>query len=161
MKNNVKLFVLVAFIFLFSCGDKKVDTTAAREEMEAREIKVVPEAKVIERALQLGDSLVAKMNQDSAMTQSGDVYQSWNMSGTKISSTAYLMFKTYAMGEKETEVFQAYEYSAKNSIEVEPNIQTLPEAMVLYNAPIIENDKLVGMWSIHLPRKYIVLSIKD
>ena len=160
MNIRCHFLALVLLFALVSCGDQKIDTTAARKEMEAREIKVIPEAKILSRALELGDSLINTMMIDSVQS----VYsqrKEWDIDGSKIVLSAYSLTGINTFEEIESKVYQAYEYAAKNGVEADANIQKLSEQSLLYNAPIMDDGKIVGMWSLHLPRKHIVLSIDN
>ena len=55
----MKRFLLLATLIITatSCGDQKIDTTKAREEMEDREIKVVSDAEIVERAMEMGKAI--------------------------------------------------------------------------------------------------------
>ena len=54
--NFLWLIILSVFV---ACSDRKIDTTAAKEEMKAREIKVIPEAQILEKTKELGDNMIA------------------------------------------------------------------------------------------------------
>lgn len=158
MKNAAFFLTL---LILASCGNGKIDTSKVKEEMKAREIQVVSEASIIERTLSLGDSLVKTLDVDQAMEQSGNVIKEWKESYGTLTATAYQLSLPNALQQKEGSVFAAYQYNAANEIATEHNVQKLLNDVLAYNAPILVDGKLAGMWSIHLPRKFVVLSIED
>lgn len=151
----------VFLMLLFACADGKVDTSKVQAEMKAREVKVVPEAKIVERAFFVGDSLLQSLDPAKRTSSDWGKVHSWKLSGLNVDCTLYAISNTYALAEKEQQVFEAYQYSAENSLEAEPNVQRLPEEIMVYNAPFINEGKLAGMWSIQLPRKHLILTIED
>lgn len=170
MKNTafLALITLLAACSLAACGGGKVNTSQLKGEMKSREIRRIPEATIIERTMSLGDSLVQKLDAEAAMAQAGTAIKTWSFSGNSLSATAYAFHKNYDLAEKEAGVLAAYQYNADNNLVAEPNVQKLPgdpangeTDLIAYNAPIMINKKLVGMWSLHFPMKFILLSIED
>lgn len=153
-------FIPVLFV-LFACSDGKVDTSKVKAEMKAREVKVVPEAKILERAFQLGDSLLNTLDKSKGLSKAWGVFKRWELDDITIDCSIYSLKAVYNMEEKEKQVFDAYRYSAQNDQPAEANVQRLPGEIMVYNAPFSPEGKLKGMWSIKLPRKYIVLSIEE
>ena len=156
-----KVAVLSLLICLCACNQGKVDTSGLQEEMKAREIRVIPEAKITETAYALGDSLVAGLNVAEALAMPGKTFKTWDVKGVKIECTAYAFSQENALEGKEAQVFEAYQYNAENKLEGDPNIQKLPNEVLVYNAPIKTEGQAGGMWSIRMPRKYVVLSIRE
>ena len=153
---------------LSACGGGKVNTSQLKGEMKSREIRRIPGAAIIEKTMSLGDSLVQKLNAEAAMAQAGTPIKTWSFSGNSLSATAYAFHKTYDLAEKEAGVLAAYQYNADNNLAAEPNVQRLPgdpanggTGLIAYNAPIMIDGKPVGMWSLHFPMKFILLSIED
>ena len=163
MKNTafLALITLLAACGLAACGNGKVNTSQLKGEMKSREIRRIPGAAIIERTMSLGDSLVQKLDAEAAMAQAGTAIKTWSFSGNSVSATAYAFHKTYDLSEKEAGVLAAYQYNADNNLAAEPNAQRLPGDLIAYNAPIVINEKPVGMWSLHFPMKFILLSIED
>jgi len=158
MKNTPFLFAL---LILASCGNGKVDTSKLQEEMKAREIRVIPEATIVEKALSLGDSLVKVLNATEAMAKAGEAVKTWEVAEVSFSATAYALNGSYQLTEKLAGVLAAYQYNAENNLSADPNTQDLPGDIIAYNAPILLEGQLVGMWSLKLPRKYVILSIQN
>ncbi len=154
-------FFISVLLILFACSDGKVDTSKVQAEMKAREVKVVPEAKILERAFALGDSLLKTVDQTKGLSKAWGVYQSWKIDDVTINCSIYSLKTMYDMEEKEKQVFDAYRYSAQNKQTADPNIQRLPGEVMVYNAPYVKDGQLVGMWSIKLPRKSIILSLQE
>lgn len=155
-------FFIPVLMILFACSDSKVDTTKVQAEMKAREVMVVPEGKIVERTFQLGDSLLNSLQQPETLDQSGSIFKSWELTNTiKVDCSLYLTSDQYDLKGKEKQVFEAYQYSATNQLSADPNVQKLSNATMLYSAPFEQNGVIKGMWSIKLPRKYVILSINQ
>lgn len=153
-------FIPVLFL-LSACSDSKVDTSKVQAEMKAREVKVVPEAKILERTFELGDSLLSTLDLPKELSNTRSTFKRWQIDDITIDCSIYSLEAAYDMEDKEKQVFDAYRYSAQNDQPAQPNVQRLPGEIMVYNAPFSEGGKLTGMWSIKLPRKYIVLSIEE
>ena len=155
-----RVFISVALIpmLLFACSDQKIDTTKAREEMEAREIKVVSDAQILEEAMKLG----AKLSEQFSISETKDSL-SFNLGTDTVHQKAYYLFdEPNELNGKEEQLFEAYAYNKKNGLASEPNIQKLENGTVLlYTRPMVYKDSTIGMWSIKLNRKDIVLSIHN
>ena len=65
---NQALSIALLFI-LVSCEDRKIDTKAVKEEMKAREIKVIPEAKILEKGMELGNELSSDFVYDESLNK--------------------------------------------------------------------------------------------
>ena len=175
MKNTAFLALItllaacgLAACSLAACSNGKVNTSQLKGEMKSREIRRISGAAIIERTMSLGDSLVQTLDAEAAMAQAGTAIKTWSFSGNSFSATAYAFHKTYELVEKEAGVLAAYQYNADNNLAAEPNAQRLPgdpanggTDLIAYNAPVVINEKLVGMWSLHFPKRFIVLSIED
>jgi len=157
MKRVFTVIVLFQLV-LNSCGDQKIDTTKAREEMEAREIKVVSDAQILEEAMKLGREL----SKQFSITQTSDSLRIDLGLDTLHQKAYYLFDSPNDLNDKEKQLFEAYSYNQKNGIESEPNVQKLENGTVLlYTKPMVFQDSTIGMWSIKLSRKAIVLGINN
>ena len=158
MRIIASLFIL---FLVWSCSDGKVDTSKIKQEMKEREIRVIPEAKIISRTLVLGDSLVASLGENVSFDGSGEPTKSWQMDDAEIVCNIYALNKAYELSQKENGVFEAYKYSAENSLSADPNAQRIDDDTMVFNKPLKRNDQIVAMWSVRLPRKYVILTIEE
>lgn len=157
MKRVLTIFILFPLL-LSSCGDQKIDTTAARKEMEAREIKVVSDAQIIEQAMKLGNEVSKQLKVSLSKTE----YFIELGKDTTYQRNYYLFARHNELEGKELQLFQAYNYNRKNGISSDPNIQKLDDGKtLLYTKPMTFGDSTIGMWSIRFSRKEIVLSIDN
>lgn len=146
----------ISSLFLWSCGDQKIDTTKAREEMEAREIKVVSDAQIIEQAMKLGGEVSDKFR----VNETEEGFEVDFGTESVYNKAFYFFGEKNDLNGKEQQLFQAYNYNRKNGITSDPNVQKLEDGItLLYTRPIQVEDSTIGMWSIKFSRKQIVLSI--
>lgn len=157
------LFPLLLLFSLYSCGDQKIDTTKARQEMEDREIKVVSDAEIVERAMEIG----LNISKDFSIQVVPEPLSETLVLNTDFGTDSLYQKHRYFFDDPEDlsgkalQVFEAYRYNRENSIVSEPNLQKLNDGKVLYyTTPMYADSVIVGMWAIEIPRKRVVLSIK-
>lgn len=159
-----KLFSLFLLFLACSCGDQKIDTTQARKEMEDREIKVVSDAEILERAMEIGNTLSKTFSIEvipEPLSQTHVVNTDFGPDSV-YQKHRYFFDDPEGLSGKALQIFDAYKYNKENNIISEPNIQLLDEGkMLYYTTPMYTDTLMVGMWAIEIPRKSVVLSIKD
>jgi len=151
-----KLSLLVLAVCTLGCSNQKVDTKSAFKDMKNQEIQVVSDAEIIEMAMQIGDSLAAQLE----VSTDGEIV-SWNSPDMEDILVVGLPFnQENILKGKERAMFEAYLYNTKNDIQSSPNVQFLEDPkFVLYSTAMLANGQELGMWSIKIPRKAIVLSV--
>jgi len=153
MKKVFYPFLLL--FFFYSCEDKKIDTTAVREEMKAREIKIIPEAKILEKVLEVGTRLSQTFIYQPGTKSAEMKLPDWKGIEPALSFTLFGIENN--LSGKEQMLFEAYLYNSENDIKSVANVQDFPEEIsLLFTTPIISQGKSVGMWSILFLRKTIV-----
>lgn len=143
-----------------ACSDQKIDTTKARQEMEAREIKRVSEGEIVEKALSLGNQLTkeAELSKGSA---GGYLLSSTNTSAEQIRFIPFSDIQLFKNEGKRFQIYDAYAYNAENGIDSQAGVQILEvDTILLYTRPAYFEDQEVGILSMDLRRKDIVLSIE-
>jgi len=161
--KKLSVFILIC-LSLVSCGGDKIDTTKARQEMEDREIKVVSEAEIIERAMEIGKTLSKGFSIEVVRepTSNTSVINTEFGSDSVYQKSRYFFDDPEDLSGKALQVFEAYRYNRDNNIVSEPNIQKLDEGKLLYyTTPMYSDTLMIGMWAIEIPRKNVILSIKD
>ena len=157
----MKKLLSLSFIILVihSCGDQKIDTTKARQEMESREIKRVSEGQIVQKALSLGNETASGFE----LTLSEDSNYSFKSNSEIDDELGFIPFaEINNYNGKRFQVFDAYAYNAENNITSETGIQILEgDTLLLYTKPAYYEDKAVGIFFIELSRKNIVLSIEE
>ncbi len=163
MKNS--LFIICAALFVFACGDQKIDTSKAKAEMEAREIKKVSEAQILEEAMKLGRKISADFHLSARPDAKSETYI-FNISygpDSLFEKDHYFFDDPRDLEGKALQVFEAYLYNSNHGIRSEENLQSLEsDRTLLYTKPMLANDTTeVGMWAIKIPKKTVVLNIKN
>lgn len=126
--------------------------------MEAREIKRVSEGEIVEKALQMGNTIA-----DSVELYISTDGQYSLLKELEIERNSD--FLTYdeisTFDGKRFQVFDAYAYNAENGLKSEAGVQILEgDTILLYTRPAYFEGKDVGIYFIDFSRKEIVLSIK-
>lgn len=162
MKKLLVFGVLITA--LVSCGDQKIDTTKARQEMEDREIRVLSEADILERAMEIG----LELSKDFAIEVVPEPFTETYVINTEFGPDSVYKKHRYFFDDPEDlagkplQVFEAYLYNRENGLASDPNIQKLDGGKMLYfTLPMYADSVSVGMWAIEIPRKKVVLSIKN
>ncbi len=155
MTKNIFFIVLV---LLCSCGGKISDEQrkAIKESMEEGQIKRVSDAAITEAGYEYGRMII----QDLEKGKAGDAELEEKYK-VKINT---LQSGDSALIEIEKMIIDAY--TAGSTPELSDNIQKLGTDSLLYTKPIMKTlpdgsvqfEKAIG---IHVPKKQVVLSIKD
>lgn len=158
MKNA---FLLLFLLFIMtSCGDQKIDTRKARLEMEAREIKRVSEGEIVEKALVMGNEIMEDITLDKN-PQIGFIVKSDSQLTNSVGLLKLNDLKNYSGGGKKQQVFEAYAYAIENEIASDAGVQILDgDTLLMYTKPALFKEQMIGIYTIYLKRKDIVLSIK-
>jgi hypothetical protein len=156
----VKYKVFSSFILLgvlLACSNQKIDTSQVQKEMEAREIKVVSDAQILEKAMEIGNALAKGF-----LLEETETGLEAKVDSTKANVSFYFFDRGEQPTGKELAVFKAYDYNRKNSVASTSNVQKLDNGQtLLYTTPMVHQQQIVGMWSVKLSRKEVVLSIED
>ena len=167
MKKTFSLFLIL--LVLGACSDKKVDTTFIQKEMKAREVKVVPEAKILQTAMSIGNRIAKELQNipfgehtnTGLIEYNEPVQQKLLLEDISIRALSFES-ETQSMHEKERQLLEAYLYNIENGLPLEANVQQLNEGeTLLYTVPLVREGSPLGMWSVKIPRKTVVLSIED
>lgn len=163
MKNF--LLIAIGSICLFGCGDQKIDTSKAKAEMEAREIKKVSDAQIQEEAMKLGDKISADFYLSATPEPISETYV-FNIRYGQDSifvKDHYFFDDPRDLSGKALQLFEAYLYNSNHGLKSKANLQKINGGRILlYTKPMLANDTTqVGMWTIEIPRKTVVLGIKN
>lgn len=158
------LFLSTLLILVTSCGEPKIDTTKARQEMEDREIKLVSDAEIVERAMEMGMDIAKDFTLEVISEPLSETYVINTEFGpdSLYQKHRYFFDEPTDLSGKSLQVFEAYLYNRDKGIESEPNLQKINNGVMLYyTTPMYADSVVVGMWAIEIPRKNVVLSIKN
>ena len=159
------IYLLTAVIILLSaCKGSLSDEQRKkmRENMEQGEIKRVTDAELTEAAFEYGRAIISEFEKKGSAYSSKSLIDSIQKAyDVKIIS---LQVGDSALMEIEKQIIEAY--TSDGNLEVSDNIQNIGADSLLYTKPImreradgsLEFVKAVG---IHLPKRRVVLSIKD
>jgi hypothetical protein len=138
VKTAVCFSVLLLFAIFPGCDQKKVDTTAVKEEMKEREIRKITSGEISERLKNAGTSLSAKLEFCSAS------HSDLKFCLDSLQKTEKARFKViplnssssnYFTGKKQM-VFDAYLYNKENNLPLENNVQFLENDSLLFTKPL-------------------------
>ena len=182
MKKGLIIFTM--FFTLLSCEvGKSVDSPELREEVENRKIKQIHEPEILARALKIGSEVVKSLNSKLELKQDSLQDSSASLCYADMGKVISMSAKEYKVAIKkiclpitdlskqsktEAQLLDAYLYNEENNIESNENIQKVGEQYI-YVYPIFVTDlcpscndnKLIGMWSVSLEKKMVVLTISD
>ncbi|OEK07112.1 hypothetical protein [Roseivirga misakiensis] len=159
------LTFITCLFFLQSCGNEKIDTASAKAEMDAREIRIVSDAEIQEEAMKMGDQISSDFSLSAIPEPISDTYVLNIRYGTDsiYVKDHYFFDDPRDLSGKALDIFEAYLYNSEAGLVSEANVQKIEDGKVLlYTKPMIANDTTaVGMWTIEIPRKNVVLNIKQ
>lgn len=186
---NFKFYLACGIVaILMSCHETNTQNTkAVREEMRSREIVHVTPIQIVERANQMGDSLVIKAEQiiQNACREKLDSSLEVGFRKAEIDLNLHYgcrvrgislkkMGKELAKSKTEAEVLDAYLYNQENNLPLEPNLQKEGDSVLIFSKALrVSNDcfqktsvlgwqgdpgDTVGIWMVRLPKKKVILS---
>jgi len=151
----------IVLVLLCSCGGKISDEQrkAIRQSMEEGQIKKISDAQLTEAAYEFGRVITKEMENKTGTP--AEIHSLEEKYGVKIST---LQSGDSALMEIEKMIIDAYTSGA--SPDLSDNIQKLGTDSLLYTKPIMKTlpdgsvqfEKAIG---IHVPKKQVVLSIKE
>ena len=180
MPQIIKPTVLLLCLTFAACGDRNssVIDRQVLSEMEQREPKRVMPNQLVNEAYRRGRTLA-----DQLLSEQSSAKDSLSLPEL-LSAQSYdtLPARVLWIDERsdttrltpyEQQLWSAYRYSAERSEPLADNVQRLGTDSLLYTQPLTLTDSLVtrfpssdtvgqllGMWSITLPKKEVVLSIE-
>jgi hypothetical protein len=161
----MKYLIFISFLFLTACGGSLSDDQRKRikESMAEGQIRKVTDAELTEAAFAYGRLIISDLQQkDKGFSDPAAIDSIANVYGVKI-----LLLQTgdSALMEIEKQIIEAYT-SGSAGLDLPDNIQRFGTDSLLYTKPIMKelpdgSVEFVKAIGIHLPKKRVVLSIKD
>lgn len=158
------LFVLVIFYTNWFCNtDRRVDNKAVQEEIKNREIIKVTEAQIIQKVLEIGNSISANtqktlgQNLQKALQEGGveNAISFCNLNAMPLVDSLSKQFdaeiRRVSMKPRnqndfptdiEKELLEAYDYQWKDSLPLQNNVQALEGDRYLFTKPILVENAL-------------------
>lgn len=166
MYPKYTLFMLLTSLFLaFSCtvpSEKRVATPEVVEEVERRKILRLNDAEILSGAREFGIELVAYIEKNSPDTTCGVLRLSLPDSLADLPKTMHFRCDTTAsnLHPKERAVLAAYRMGAASGAPLSDNVQKLRNRKaILFTRPVLQNDSLLGMWSLSMARTAVIREI--
>lgn len=137
------------------------------EGMKSRKIKRVTDAQLLSAATDFGKKAINKLNEvvlpkiDASKPFDCQIAQ-YLPKDTKfmyVMDYRLVCQETQAKYEKEKQIFQAYNYNSLNDKELTENIQKIDNEAIIYTAPFTINGKFIGMWTMVMDKKMLVMNI--
>ncbi|UII28146.1 hypothetical protein LVD15_06905 [Fulvivirga maritima] len=147
------IILLGLIIMAASCGGNlsNEERKALHNEMNERAIKKISEESIFEKALDDGRTILSSLNSDSvALTE---VVSACKCTVKRVNNVG-----EPDLNETQKSIWDAYKYVAAHPSQLGDNVQKDGEDL-LYSAPIVEGDSLLGVWFISFSRKEIILSL--
>ena len=171
---NIKILFLI-FVLLNAVSACRVpsikeagyDTKAIKTEIEDRKIKRVKEGELFAWMQEKG-GIITDISQKelTKLTLTATKYplrdslaEAYNVTIDLIQSKDLAAFKPF--NEKEKEVLDMFAYNLQQDISIPKNLQKLEKAAnnFVFNAPVILNNKNIGLWRILFTRKNAIRKI--
>ncbi|WP_026998351.1 hypothetical protein [Eisenibacter elegans] len=132
---------------LVACFDKKYDRNAIAEEQATRQIKRLTDGQITSWVFAQGQEMIARIRQNPICQDSITTQYEGKIQVVRFKDTTVTSLHPYAL-----QLLEAYQYSAEQQVEAPAaNVKLFKkENKVLFLAPYIENNQLVGMWSVEL-----------
>lgn len=171
---NTILFSLL-LISVLSCepSGKRPSDMTPQELVKSREIRKISDLDILEAGKVLGNEVMNLLNDRMELLSNSDSINFKNL--TKVSSevqadSALLKSsivlklvlidsenKTHQSGPMESQILEACQYSLDNDIAISETVQmSNSNRDVRYIEPILVNQKLIGLWSLNIPKKSII-----
>ena len=177
MKRVILLFVVA----LTGCGDRNssVIDRQVLNEMERREPKRVMPEQLVNEAYRRGKALTKELMTGESIVEDSLSPSSWlaRRSYDTLSSRVVWIDErsdTTRLTPYELQLWGAYRYSAQQGDPLTDNVQRMDGDSLLYTLPVLWTDslarrfpaspdtigQLIGMWSITMPKKEVVLGVE-
>ena len=159
----MRLFILIAFAVLIGCGGtlSEEQRKKLKEGMELHTLKKVSDAQLTEAAFDMGRTLAAVIEKSSINNKKrmDSLEEAYKIRILPLQPGDSLLL------EIEQQIVEAYT-AGSNQVILNDNIQSLGPDSLLYTKPIMKqlpNGAVEFKYAlgIHLPKKQVVLSIKD
>jgi hypothetical protein len=161
--SRMRYLLIISLFILLACGGSLSEDQKKRirESMEEGQIRKVSDAELTEAAFAYGRTIIDDLEVNQNLSNSSAIDSLEKVYGVKIVS---LKTGDSALMEIEKQIIEAY--TSGGSLDLPDNIQRFGTDSLLYTKPIMEEKpdgsvEFVKAIGIHLPKKQVVLSIKD
>jgi hypothetical protein len=150
MKNYFWLWILL----LAGCETKRMDTRGMAQEMRDRKIKHVTPSQLTALADLWGGRVAGQLNQDllASLQNPAQIDSLQTAYGATIRFETLDVLNRKDLDPKARELYEAYQYTARQRQVPDPNVQKLQDgAQLLYTAPVVLTPELGTRWQALLP----------
>jgi len=161
--KKIHFFLLIS-LFLTSClrvpEEDQIHDKDLTEAVKNRKVKRVTDSELTSLAYEKAQLILKYLpNTDSTLCN-----QAWEglPDSTNLKAVDKVLFwcqNQKKMNKKESETFEAYQYAVENGDKLTDNIQKTSQDTFLYTKAIQDSTGFVGMWSIWLKQKELILEI--
>ena len=158
--------MLVCLLILGCTPQDRKSREFIAEGMKSRKIKRVTEVQLLETATIFGKETVDKLTK--SVLPKIDASKPFDCQvGLYVPTTTKFMYvltyrlvcqETQTSYAKEKQVLQAYMYDSQQDKELTDNIQKIDDEAIIYTSPFTINGKFMGMWTIVLDKKALVMN---
>lgn len=151
--NHPSIYLLYALFlscFLMSCQGQlsKEQRDEMREAREQREIKRLTDQEIVQAALETGRYIREEITKGNTIDSLLTLY------AAKVTTYRDSM----NMAPLEADIWDAYQAGWEMNQSLNDNVQRAYPDFLYYTFPVIENDSLMGMTSIRISRKELIVN---
>ena len=142
------IFFLLALL-IWGCEFKRMDTSGMAREMKDRKIKHVTPSQLTTLADLWGSRIAQQLNQDfpTSMQDPAQIDSLEKAYGATIRFETFEVLNRADLDPKAREVYEAYQYTARQRQVADPNVQKLQNgADLLYTAPVVFSPEISTRW---------------
>jgi len=190
MRCHPLLSIVVLALVFTSCHENNTQNAkAVKEEMRSREIVHATPGQIAQRATEMGDSLVERIEAQWKEKVRITPEQACSLAYSAVQSELKEKYKAeiqlipfegnpleMTKSKVEREVVDAYLYNKEHRLSLEPNLQKDGDKELLYTSPFILQKGLegcfsgskptavgdtLGLWSVRMLKKNVVLSFVE
>lgn len=145
----MKRILLLLTLLTTGCEYKRMDTSGMAREMKDRKIKHVTPSQLTTLADLWGGRIAGYLNQNlvPALQNPAQIDSLQQAYGATIRFETFAVLRRPDLDPKAREVYEAYQYTARQRQVPDPNVQKIQDgAALLYTAPVVFSPELGTRW---------------
>jgi hypothetical protein len=164
----MRYFLVLTLVFCGACADKKIDTTAAKAQIEASKPKRIRPEQLVTQMDIWGKEMARQATQGRPLPELSAAF------GASIVWIPRQQLAQAKFDTKTQQVLQAYAYNMTHQIPMYDNLQKLPgDTSFVFTSPLLMSAKLaqrdslrgqadqslLGIWTIFFSKKNVIQRI--